>query len=67
MLASAAAQSAVINTGAVSITYNDNESFGSFSANFENSFFGPTFGSLFFDSVPNVSSDGQSNNSTSLI
>ena len=67
MLASAAAQSAVINTGAVSITYNDNESFGSFSANFENSFFGTTFGNLFFDAVSNVSSGGQSNNSTSLI
>jgi len=67
MLASAGAQSAVINTGAVSITYNDNESFGSFSANFENSFFGTTFGNLFFDSVSNVSSGGQSNNSTSLI
>jgi hypothetical protein len=67
LLASAAAQSAVINTDAVTITYNDNESFGSFPNNFESSLSGTTFGSLLFNSVSNVSSNGQGNNSTSLI
>src|SRR5689334_5668873 len=68
LLGSAGAQSAVISNTSATITYNDDETFGSFSSHMENSFAGDFFDNLSFNPVSNVeASGGQSSNSTSLI
>src|SRR5689334_22651501 len=68
LLGSAGAQSAVISNISATITYNDDQTFGSFSSNFENSYPDGVFDSLSFNPVGNVeASGGQSSNSTSFI
>jgi hypothetical protein len=58
----------VISNTSATITYNDDETFGSFSSHMENSFPGGIFDNLIFNPVGNVeASGGQSGNSTSLI